>query len=279
MLRDEQILLILSRCTELKQVILYDHKLTPDGMMALAQMKNLRHIELIHCTSYNYDSNSLMEMAFDDLMTSTVGTMTSLTRFKVVGYKYQWLHNFFRCICNWKYLRVLSLRWVQYSSEVFERMIPGVMDLQSLDLEGAAVNSSIVLLVGKYLKKLKSLDLKHGCFTNESFDALSYHPSLEYFSVMDSPPTHGTPTELSWLQAVYDMMVTLPKVKQVKLAGYQLPLLYKRKKFPIIEGAEIEVINTQYGYDGFCRSEEIRDQQNWWCDCIIEETQIVPHAL
>ena len=49
----------------------------------------------------------------------------------------------------------------------------------------------------------------------------------------------------------------------MKLAGYKLPLFYERKKFPMIKGSEIEVIDTQYGYDGYCRSEDIREQQNW----------------
>ena len=155
------------------------------------------------------------------------------------------LEKFPGCISHWENLKVLALRGVECSDESFAIMIPGLLNLNSLELEGHIVTSDVISMVGKNLKKITFLELGNGRYSDECLESLVNHPSLEslwiykeYSHQTELPPT------CSWLHAIYAFLATLPKIKRVKMEGFRLIFLHTQESFPVIESAEIEVVNV-----------------------------------
>ncbi|XP_072047490.1 uncharacterized protein [Amphiura filiformis] len=198
---------------------------------------------------------SEQEMA-DEIMSSILGCMTSLTCFKLTGEcrngQFHETHGdrILPSIAHLTHLKMVTLRTVLYSTEAFEMMIQGMPNLETLVLEGIPVTSSLVNLINIHLKKIKSLKLTPDLvsrYSSESLQSLSYHPTLENLAVQQ---TYDERNQTNWVERIYDLLVTLPEIKNVKLTGYNLVSCFSQASYPIIECADIEVILCRRTYDG-----------------------------
>ncbi|XP_072047485.1 uncharacterized protein [Amphiura filiformis] len=212
-------------------------------------LTTLREMEL------NFELSSEQEVA-DDILSSTVGCMTSLTCFKITGeplgrYREIDSDRLLPSIAHLTHLKMLTLRRVRYSTEALEMIIQGLPNLETLELGGKSVTSSVVRLISIHLKKIKSLQLSPHSYmlskySSESLQSLSYHPTLEHLAVKQ---TYDEKNQSNWVERIYDILVTLPKIKNVKLTGYNLVSCFKQASYPIIQCAEIEVILYCYYFD------------------------------
>ncbi|XP_072046669.1 uncharacterized protein [Amphiura filiformis] len=244
----EQIIQLIHKC-KLGYISLHEVDLSFLSMlkkMSPVTLTNLREMEL----NFKYGEE---EMA-DEILSSTVGCMTSLTRFKITGERRhgQFLEidgdRLLPSIAHLTHLKMLTLRRVRYSTEAFEIMIQGLPNLETLVLEGICVRSSLVKLININLEKIKSLVLlPHflSRYSSESLQSLSYHPTLENLAVRQA---YKEVSQTNWVERIYDMLVTLPKIKNVKLIGDNIVSYFSQASYPIIEGTDIEVILCRKSY-------------------------------
>ncbi|XP_072047494.1 uncharacterized protein [Amphiura filiformis] len=236
----EQIIQLIHKC-KLRYISLHWVDLSFLSMlkkMSPVTLKSLREMEL------NFKFGE--EETADEILSSTVGCMTSLTCFKITGepliYEDIVGDRLLPSIAHLTNLKMLTLRRVSYSTEAFEMMIQRLLNLETLVLDGNSVTSSVVNLISIHLKKIKSLQLSP-LFSSEYFSeclqSLSYHPTLENLAVQQA---YMEQLQANWVERIYDIMVTLPKIKKVKLSGYNLVSCFSQESYPIIECAEIEVI-------------------------------------
>ncbi|XP_072046668.1 uncharacterized protein [Amphiura filiformis] len=224
----------------------------------LSMLKKMSPVTLTRLREMQFHVKLGEEDAADEILSSTVGCMTSLTCFKLTG-EFQYPSRFSRytetdgdkllpSIAHWTHLKILTLLYVHYSTEAFEMMIQGLPNLETHVLEGESVTSSVVNLISIHLKKIKSLQLYPPFFSkysSESLQSLSYHPTLENLAVQQA---HDEKNQTNWVERIYDILVTLPKIKNVKLTGYNLVSCFSQASYPIIECAEIEVILCEKHY-------------------------------
>ncbi|XP_072022796.1 uncharacterized protein [Amphiura filiformis] len=250
----EQIIKLLQKCN-LRYVSLHEVDLlflSKLKKISPATLTSLREVEL--CDKFRVQALE----TDDDILSSAVGGMTSLTCLKLTNERRRTPHGSFHrryeidgdrlfpSIAHWTHLKILTLQHVRYSTEAFEMMIQGLLNLETLVLEGISVKSSVVNLINIHLKKIKSLQLSPGLYqhisskySSESLQSLSYHPTVENLAVEQ---TYDERNQINWVERIYDILVTLPKIKKVKLTGYNLVSCFSQASYPSIECAEIEVI-------------------------------------
>ncbi|XP_072047495.1 uncharacterized protein [Amphiura filiformis] len=242
----EQIIQLIHKC-KLRYICLHEVDISFLSMLkerSPVTLTSLREMELTL-------KFSEQEMA-DEIMSSILGCMTSLTCFKLTGEcrngQFHETHGdrILPSIAHLTHLKMLTLRTVLYSTEAFEMMIQGLPNLETLVLEGILVTSSVVNLINIHLKKIKSLQLSpwmyphiSSKYSSESLQSLSYHPTLENLAVEQ---TYDERNQTNWVERIYDILVTLPKIKKVKLTGCNLVSCFSQASYPSIECAEIEVI-------------------------------------
>ena len=234
-----------NECPNLQHLTLRGFFLSAVSLNWLGLKANLKELELLDCkpcTHLNKKGCMSSETMYDDILSETVGPLTSLTRFRITSSiihhveKRHILHTFLGCIGQFEHLEELTLCNALYSEKDFEAMIPGIVNLKSLEVPEAS--SFVVDLIGKYLKQIKLLKLLHGKFACESLSSLAHHQTLEQLWIESHESQLDGAGELCDLLAIFDVLVTLPKIKYVKLLG---DFDYTLESFPIIESAEIEV--------------------------------------
>ncbi|XP_072022794.1 uncharacterized protein [Amphiura filiformis] len=239
----EQIIQLLHKC-KLRYISLHEVDLSFLSMlkkMSPVTLTSLRKMEL----TLKFGEQ---EMA-GEIMSSILGCMTSLTCFKLTSeFRNSQLREILGdkilpSIAQLTHLKMLTLRRVRFSTEAFEIMIQGLPNLETLVLEGVCARSSLVNLINIYLKKIKSLKLSQ--YFSESLQSLSYHPTLENLAVQQA---YDEKNQTNWVERIYNILVTLPKIKNVKLAGYNLVSCFSQASYPVIECAEIEVIHKLERY-------------------------------
>ncbi|XP_072018165.1 uncharacterized protein [Amphiura filiformis] len=254
----ERLLSRLAKCSNLQKVRLRSVVLSVRTMQHIVQNTKLREIDLLTCIPYEgNDSESTIEnvlfygdmKVYDVVLTKSIGTMTSITSFTLVlkaNITPAVLHNFLHCISQWKNLKKLVLKWVIFSEAAFEIMILGLLNLNTLELEGRSITSNVVALIGKHLTKIKVLHLKHGKYSTESVRTLLNHSCLESLVLMEPKPYRGIIGILkkrAWLLEIYNTLVSLLKLRSVKLIGLHLPTMHKQEllQLPVLESVDIEV--------------------------------------
>ena len=182
----------------------------------------------------------------DDVLSAAALSLNSLQRLRLDSYpRHQHvLEKLPGCIAHWTNLKALALRGVGCSDDSFKMMIPGLLNLDSLELEGSIVTSNIISMIGKSLKKITFLKLGNGHYLDESLKSLANHPSLERLWIYkDYVHQWEFTLTRSWLHAIYGVLVTLPKIKRVKMEGFRLIFIHTQDSFPAIKSAEIEIVN------------------------------------
>ncbi|XP_072022165.1 uncharacterized protein [Amphiura filiformis] len=240
-------------CSELRSICLCNFELSSKGMQKLVEIPSLREIELFSCRcSY---STSYQGSPLDDILTNSIGVLRKLTCLRIYRFQdtyYQSLSDFLGCIGKWENLRELSLICVRFSEPEFERMIPALLNLKKLRLYTASATSHIVTIIGNQCRKLESLQLRWGKYTGESLLSLCDHPTLEvlevdpclglYDRVSGECIVYSKIAETEWLHKVFTMLETLPKIKHIKFFGTYMVNIYNEGTFPIIQSADIQVI-------------------------------------
>ena len=260
---DKKILHLLSKCGDLQHLTLYRHTLTAEGMKTLAEKTDLRELELLQCLAYNsagmaddlsdypensHDSDTLL----DELLTSSLASLKAMTCFRLVGHLNKCGHssncdrmkNLLDCIGQWKHLKCLALKRVNYSSEAFEEMAKGLSALESLELEGSSLTSDIVSTVGIHLQSVKFLDLRNGEYSTYSLQALLFHPKLKRLWIIFDPPLSKYFAEPMFYSSLYDVLVSLPEIQHVKLRDYKISIAISATYFRINKDIVIEVQNN-----------------------------------
>ncbi|XP_072048426.1 uncharacterized protein [Amphiura filiformis] len=250
-------------CSELQSICLCNFELTSKGMQKLVEIPSLREIELSNCRYY-YNDRSLdyNYRSLDDILTNSIGGLKTLTCLRIHRLntkpraKYKYYHdyttcrlNFLGCIGEWEYLQELSLIDVIFSDEAFEKMIPGLLNLKRLEIQGRhsygmyMLTPRMVTIIGNQCRKIESLQLRWLEYTDESLMSLCHHPTLEVLEVQYY--NYSKIAETDWLHKVFTILETLSKIKHVKLWGKNISKIYNEGTFPIIQAAEIEAI--EYG--------------------------------
>ena len=149
------------------------------------------------------------------------------------------------CIGQWKHLKVLALKYVSYPTELLEYILPGLPNIESLELEGPGISSGIVSVIGTHLKKLEFLSLQEGAFAVESLQFLSNHPTLKILWILYEWNLKSSGLQfqdVDFCRSIYSVLVSLPKIKKVTLRGYEMAHLFGlRESYPGLESIEIEV--------------------------------------
>ncbi|XP_072049876.1 uncharacterized protein [Amphiura filiformis] len=232
---------VADKCSNLRKICLCRFQLTPSCMQHLTKLTKLREIELNSCFL------GLCSVG-DDILTESVGMLTSLTCLTI---DHRYLEAFSNSeftlpssVAKWENLKVLFLRLETIWYEAFGEIIPRLLNVESLELHSPSVTSSVVTLIGKHVKKVKSLVLTGGTYSSsysgESLKSLCHHESLQTLVVSRSGAVE---TSKQWLHAVYDVLVTLPNIKRVKLLDRSVHEIYAHGKFPDIKSAEIQLDN------------------------------------
>ena len=204
-----------------------------------------------------------IEQPMDKMLTSTIGSLQFLERFRLVSlgtiinifysrYSYKdKISSLLRCICQWKHLKVLTLKYISVDfGNSFNASIPELTHLISLELEGEYIMSDTVTLIGTHLKKLEFLALQNGRYHMEScLQSLSGHPTLTTLWILydyEFGLTGGAHfirfRKLEYCKSIYSVLITLPKIRNVVLRGYNMSHLYTiRDLYPGLESMEIEI--------------------------------------
>ncbi|XP_072049883.1 uncharacterized protein [Amphiura filiformis] len=222
----------LENCLHLRTITIRDINLTSTKLKKLSEMKCLRELDM----SY-WD----FEMA-SDVDLSIIGTLTSLTYFRLelIYTRFSSIDGLLQSIAHWTHLKVLALKGVTFKGEAFEMMLPGILNLETLELNETSVTSSVFDLIGIHLKKLKTLELIpcYGCISSFELQLLSYHPMLENL-VVQVRGRYGNRT-------LYEVLSTLPRIKNVKILLDDISHHFSRNAYPVIQSAEIEVSSGRY---------------------------------
>ena len=256
---------LLSQCKDLHKLTLKGYWLTQTSMQKLVKNTNLKEIDFVTCIpsgvtnimTRSKDMKGNFHRLLDDILAQTIGILDCVTRFRLIGSGIR-LHsleakypgcdhvlNLLDCIGQWKHLKVLALKYVRYSTEVLADIIPGLPNIESLELEGPSISSGIVSLIGTHLKKLEFLSLQEGDFAVESLQFLSNHPSLKILWILydwNLKSSGAQFQDIDFCRSIYSVLATLPKIKKVTLRGYEMSHLFEiRKSYPGLESIEIEV--------------------------------------
>ena len=248
----EKLFSLLSQCPNLRCISLRNLLISKADFQKFTENVSLKEIDLLHprLEEIELRNRFYSSTKLDDMLTAAAAFMESLQRFRLDCYNRLKQHanvleKFPGCVSHWANLKVLALRGVECSDESFDSMIPGLMNLNSLELEGPIVTSNVISMVGKSLKKITFLELGNGHYSDESLESLANHPSLERLWIyQEYSYQRDLPHTCSWLHAIYTVLVTLLKIKRVKMEGFRLIFLHTQESFPVIKSAEIEIINV-----------------------------------
>ncbi|XP_072049877.1 uncharacterized protein [Amphiura filiformis] len=229
---------IADKCSNLQKICLCRFQLTSSCMQQLIKMTKLKEIELNSCFLPHF-------CAGDDILTESFEILANLTCLKIdrpfdeFGNRELTLSS---SVAKWENLKILSLRLVDVEVAAFGEIIPRLVNVESLELHSPSVTSSVVTLIGKHVKKVTSLVLTGGSYSGESLKSLCHHQSLQTLVV---GRCYADETSQQWLHAVYDVLITLPNIKRVKLLDRDVRVheVYAHGKFPVIESAEIQLDN------------------------------------
>ncbi|XP_072022031.1 uncharacterized protein [Amphiura filiformis] len=245
--RDEQILGLLSQQARLQYVKLDRFWMSKSAMISLAiKEKPLREFQLINPIVSGKRFGS--EEYLDAILSASVGNIVTLKCLRIdctstsKRFVSQLCH-LPHCVGHFENLKTLALKGIECSNEMFEVMLPGLLNLESLELEGASISSTAVELIGKRIKKLRYLELGNGSYDDECLEYLQCHPALEIVWIYKDY-IHRNHIKQSWLSAIFDVVLTLLKVRNVKIEGYRLSGIIDKEKYPKIpELVGIEINN------------------------------------
>ncbi len=265
----EEIVPSLKKCPLLESVKFTNFALTEFAMKQLSRITSLQTLEVAV-----YKGLHAVDVSQDLL---SIGCMTFLKSFKLCGVKetpdYDYYGMVFHCIniddllpaiAHWTNLRILSLYHLEYSDNSFKTMIPGLLNLETLELKDCSVTSEVVCIIGTHLKKLKSLTLVSQLYTSESLQSLSYHPMLEKLEVNQ---TFAERDKKTWVWDIYQILLTLPRIRKVKLQiETDIKYFFRHEVYPVIDSAGIEVEchsgQAPLGLDGV--SWEVIEKEKKW---------------
>ncbi|XP_072014613.1 uncharacterized protein [Amphiura filiformis] len=247
----ENLMICFSNCTNLWRLKLDGVRLTPQGCMALSDSKVTDLSFLNTQVTGGPDNTALMPLhnltKIKSFIFSTDAPENTQTWVN--------LDKFLRGISDkWQVLRCLSLIGIQaLSYETFALMTSALRQLQILELYGNTITDENISLIAKHLKKLTTLKLTDGIYTPIGIRVLGGHPSIGELYLLQNHQVQPSPR---WLLAVYDVILSLPKITYVKLIGNRLVALHAKEKIPkMTTDVQIEVENS-----------EIRFEEEWWSD-------------
>ncbi|XP_072023553.1 uncharacterized protein [Amphiura filiformis] len=242
----ENLMIRFANCTNLWRLKLDGVILTPEGCVALSDSK---------VTDLSF-LNTQVAGGPDNQLNTALMPLHNLTKMKSFIFSTDDpdetqeqsqvnLDKFLRGISNqWHELRRLSLIGIQaLSYETFALMTLALTQLQILELHGNTIRDENISLITKHLKKITTLKLTHGDYTPSGIRVLGGHPSIGELYLLEKYPEQSSP---EWLLAVYDVILSLPKITYVKLIGYRLVALHAKEKIPkMTRDVQIEVENSE----------------------------------
>ena len=228
------LMLRLENCTNLHRLTLRHMVPSPDGITALSNLRKITDLSFLQIRS------RLMERAcdVDELNTALVSLLqlAMLRAFRLSTdspYPTQAWFNIDKFLSaiqdgNWPNLKVLVLVGIKPPSPgIFALMASVMPQLETLELEGEIITDENIGLIAKHLKNITSVVFTNGNYTPAGIKSLSAHPSIEKLSLLEHHQMVSSP---QWLLAVYDVLLSLPKVAYVKLIGFRIIALHAKEQ-------------------------------------------------
>ena len=157
---------------------------------------------------------------------------------------------------KWHDLRCLVLSGMRaLSSHTFAQITLAWSQLKVLGLYGETITDENLTLIADHLRMLTCLKLTDGHYTPSGIKKLCGHPSIERLYLLEK---HQKRPSSKWLLAVYDVILSLPRITYVKMLGNRLIALHAilSMKVPqMTRDIHIEVENS-----------EIAFERHWWMD-------------
>ncbi|XP_072015252.1 uncharacterized protein [Amphiura filiformis] len=251
----ENLMMCFAKCPNLRRLILHGIILTSEVCMALSaskvtELSQLSFLNMRVAGGGNHNSSQLNTALI------SLYNLTKITSFRMstdddLDSSQRWLNlNRFLCAITgkWQDLRCLSLIGIQaLSCQTFALMTSALTQLQILELHGQSITDENISLIAKHLKKLTTLKLTDGIYTPIGISMLGGHPSIEKLYLLQNNQVQQSP---EWLLAVYDVILSLPKITYVKLIGYRVISLHAKEQIPkVTRDVQIEVENSEIRFE------------------------------
>ncbi len=152
---------------------------------------------------------------------------------------------------KWQDLRILALVGIRPPPDgIVRSVMTSLTQLRELDLYGVMVTDESVRLIAENLQMLTYLKLVNGIYTSSGIKALCGHPSIERLYLLQENQSRPAP---EWVLAVYDVILSLPKITYVKLVGFRVVAIHAKEEIPAVSPTiKIEVENldeSSHHYD------------------------------
>ena len=229
------LLLRLENCTNLHRLTLRKMTPSPDGITALSNLRKITDLSFLQVRLPR-----LMKRACDvDKLNTALVSLLKLAKLRAFRlstdspYPTQaWFNidKFLSAIQDgiWPNLKVLVLVGIKPPSPgIFALMTSVMPQLETLELEGEIITDENIGLTAKHLKNITSVVFTNGNYTPAGIKSLSAHPSIEKLSLLEHHQMVSSP---QWLLAVYDVLLSLPKVAYVKLIGFRIIALHAKEQ-------------------------------------------------
>ena len=132
---------------------------------------------------------------------------------------------------KWKGLKSLNLAGIHPPSDgIFLSLTLALRQVERLILQGyqMVTDENIVIIAGN-LKTLTDLRLLDGSYTPSGIKALCGHPSISELCIAQSYQYEPNP---QWVLAVYDVILSLPKITYLYLQGKRVIAIHASEKIP-----------------------------------------------
>ncbi len=120
-----------------------------------------------------------------------------------------------------KNLNVLTLKGVQCSEDLFAIMMPALLNLEVLELEGEILSSGAIQLIGRNARKIRHLELGNGNYTDCCLRYLESHPTIENLWIYKDY-FHRHHINQHWILAIFRVVLSSLRTQRVKIEGYML---------------------------------------------------------
>ncbi|XP_072028004.1 F-box/LRR-repeat protein 12-like [Amphiura filiformis] len=245
----KSLMLRLGKCKNLRRLTITGIKaffVTPEGWDALSQEITELNFLIKHIRS-NTNSREICRALVALLKLTKVSSFRLNIETRGDGF------NIDEFLCGiaekWQDLTRLTLTGIhQPSSEISALVISALTQLQELELSGKMITDENMALIATHLKKLTSLKLTDGYYTASGIRDLYGHPSIERLYLVQEKD-YSTNDE--YVSAVYDVILSLPKIVYVQFTGYDVA---ERRNWKHIEEISPNV------------RIEVSQNRNYWSD-------------
>ena len=212
----------LAKFTKLRRLTLSDVILSSEYTAALSNLQETRDLSLLRITvpSHIRGCDEQSSAALASLLRLQKLRAFRLSAVEPAVYE-KWFNidKFLSSIGGWQNLQALVLEGIEPPScDTFTLMTSTMQHLKTIKLLGGIITDENIYLIAKHLKNLTSVEFTDGNYSPQGIRILSGHPSIEKLSLLE----FRHQPSLQWLLAVYHVLLSLPKIKHVRLIGYEI---------------------------------------------------------